>query len=315
MTTTKVFGHISPDTDATCTAIIWAWYLSTHTTNKAEPFVLGTLNKETQFVLNRWGFNEPSLLEGIGEGDKVVIVDTNNPQELLADIQKADILQIIDHHKLVGGISTDSPIDMTIRPVASTATVMYDLMGKVVTGEDAEVLPENIAGLILSCILSDTLEFRSPTTTPHDKAVAEKLAKRLGISISDYAGEMFKAKSDVSDFTDVGLVHIDSKKFEVGDKNIRVSVVETTDPSSILDRREGIVRAISEVIQKDGDIDDVLFFVIDILKEEATVFTHNDFLKSVVRASFGVNAEGDTEVLPGVVSRKKQIVPVLKINS
>ncbi len=315
MTTIKVFGHISPDTDATCTAIIWAWYLSTHTTNKAEAFVLGSLNKETQFVLSRWGFGEPSLLETVGEGDKVVIVDTNNPQELLAGVEKTDILQIIDHHKLVGGLSTDSPIDMTIRPFASTATVMYDLMGKSVTGEGAELLPENIAGLVLSCILSDTLEFRSPTTTPHDKAVAEKIAARLGVEVSVYAGEMFKAKSDVSDFTDIGLIHIDSKKFEVGDKNIRVSVVETTTPDSILARKDGLVSAIAEVIKQDGDIDDVLFFVIDILKEEATVFTHNDFLRKLVSMSFGVNvpADQDSVVLPGVVSRKKQIVPVLRL--
>jgi manganese-dependent inorganic pyrophosphatase len=106
---------------------------------------------------------------------------------------------------------------------------------------------------------------------------------------------------------------MDSKKFEVGDKNIRVSVVETTDPASILARKEGIVTAIGEVIQKDGDIDDVLFFIVDILKEEATVFTHNDFLKSVVGASFGVSVSGDTHVLPGIVSRKKQIVPALKL--
>jgi manganese-dependent inorganic pyrophosphatase len=315
MTTIKVFGHISPDTDATCTALIWAWYLSTHTTNKAEAFVLGSLNKETQFVLSRWGFGEPSLLETVGEGDQVVIVDTNNPQELLVGVEKADILQIIDHHKLVGGLSTDSPIDMTIRPFASTATVMYDLMGKAVTGEGAELLPENMAGLILSCILSDTLEFRSPTTTPHDKAIAEKIAERLGVNLSDYAGEMFKAKSDVSDFTDIGLVHIDSKKFEVGDKNIRVSVVETTTPDSILARKDGLVSAMTEVIKQDGDIDDVLFFVIDILKEEATVFTHNDFLRKLVSTSFGVNvsADQDSMVLPGVVSRKKQIVPVLRL--
>jgi manganese-dependent inorganic pyrophosphatase len=166
---------------------------------------------------------------------------------------------------------------------------------------------------MLSCILSDTLEFRSPTTTPHDKAIAEKLAKQLGLNITEYANEMFKAKSDVSDFTDTGLIHMDSKKFEVGDKNIRVSVVETTDPASILARKEGIVSAIGEVIKKDGDIDDVLFFIVDILKEEATVFTYNDFLKGVVGASFGVEVFGDTQVLPGIVSRKKQIVPALKL--
>ncbi len=308
MTTIKVFGHISPDTDATSCAIIWTWYLNTHTTYKAESYVLGGLNKETQFVLNRWGHSEPQLLEKITPDDNIVIVDTNNPQELLAGVNEANIMQIIDHHKLVGGLETKGPIEMTIRPVASTATVMHDLMGA-----HADTMPEDIAGIMLSCILSDTLEFRSPTTTPHDKAIAEKLATRLGLNITEYANEMFKAKSDVSDFTDTGLIHIDSKKFEVGDKNIRISVVETTDPASILARKDGIVKAIGEVIAKDGDIDDVLFFVIDILKEEATVFTYNDFTKSVVAASFGVNVEGDTHVLQGVVSRKKQIVPVLKL--
>lgn len=308
MTTIKVFGHISPDTDATSCAIIWAWYLNTHTTHKAESYVLGELNKETKFVLNRWGQTEPALLEAITPEDKVVIVDTNNPQELLDGVNDADILQIIDHHKLVGGLMTRGPIEMTIRPVASTATVMHDLMGA-----HAETMPEDIAGVMLSCILSDTLEFRSPTTTPHDKAIAEKLATRLGLNITEYANEMFKAKSDVSDFTDGGLVHLDSKKFEVGDKNIRVSVVETTDPASVLVRKAGIVAAIEEEKVKDASIDDVLFFVVDILKEEATVFTHNDFLKSVIVASFGVAVDGDTEVLPGIVSRKKQIVPALKL--
>ncbi len=308
MTTIKVFGHISPDTDATSCAIIWAWYLNTHTTHKAESYVLGELNKETKFVLNRWGQTEPSLLEAVSSDDKVVIVDTNNPQELLAGVNEADILQIIDHHKLVGGLMTKGPIEMTIRPVASTATVMHDLMGA-----HAETMPEDIAGVMLSCILSDTLEFRSPTTTPHDKAIAEKLALRLGLNITEYANEMFKAKSDVSDFTDGGLVHLDSKKFEVGDKNIRVSVVETTDPASVLARKAGIVAAIEEEKAKDASIDDVLFFVVDILKEEATVFTHNDFLKGLVVASFGVVVEGDTEILPGIVSRKKQIVPALKL--
>jgi manganese-dependent inorganic pyrophosphatase len=309
MTTIKVFGHISPDTDATSCAIIWTWYLNTHTTQKAESYVLGELNKETKFVLNRWGHEEPALLEKISSEDKVVIVDTNNPQELLVGINEADIVQVIDHHKLAGGLVTKGPIEMTIRPLASTATVMYDLMGKSVS----DTMPEDIAGIMLSCILSDTLEFRSPTTTPHDRAIAETLATRLNIDIPSYASEMFKAKSDVSDFTDVGLIHLDSKKFEVGDKNIRVSVVETTDPSSVLSRKEGIISAIHEVITKDGDIDDVLFFVVDILKEEATVLTYNTFTQDIVSASFGVKSDSDTEVLPGIVSRKKQIVPSLKL--
>ena len=304
----KVFGHKSPDTDTTCCAVLWAWYLNEHTMTKATPYMLGEPNKETAFVLNRWGVPQPPLLESVGKGDSVVIVDTNNPQELFENINETNIIAIIDHHKLAGGLSTDAPLTMTIRPLASTASVIHGLIGDV-----ADALPEQMAGLMLSCILSDTLEFRSPTTTPHDKMIAEKLAKQLGVNITEYANQMFAAKSDVSDYTDVGLIHLDSKKYEVGGKNIRISVVETTTPETILARKAGIVAAIREMVAKEPDTDDVLFFIVDILKEEATVLAHNELVKQIISKSFEVSAENDTVVLPGIVSRKKQIIPALKV--
>lgn len=303
-----VFGHLSPDTDATTAAIVWAWYLNTHTATPATPFVLGELNSETSFVLNRFGFATPELLPTLAAGTEVVVVDTNNPQELPANINELSLVGLIDHHKLVGGLETSTPTHITIRPLACTATLMYDL----ITAE-GHPIPENIAGLMLSAILSDTLGFRSPTTTPHDKDVAEKLAAIVGIDLETHADEMFAAKSDISGFSDSGLVKLDSKKYEVGDKNFRVSVVETTNPATVLARQAGIIEAIKTCIAEEGDIDDVLFFIVDILKEEATVLTYNDLTKQVISASFGVATTGDTEVLPGVVSRKKQILPALKL--
>lgn len=302
----KVFGHLSPDTDATGSAIVWAWYLTDKTGKQAKPYVLGELNKETEFALSRWEVDTPALLESIDPGDEVVIVDTNNPQELFENINEATILEIIDHHKLTGGIETAGPATVTMRPLASTASVLFDLMG------DIE-LPDYIAGILLTCILSDTLEFRSPTTTPHDKDIAEKLATRLGITISDYAAEMFAAKSDISDFTDSGLINLDSKKYGIGEMNFRVSVIETTNPAVVLERKAGIVTAINELITQESDVDEVLFFVVDILNEEATVFTYNDRVKTIIEKSFAVTVESDTEVLPGIVSRKKQILPNLKV--
>jgi len=302
----RVFGHLSPDTDATGSAIVWAWYLAEKTGKQATPYVLGELNKETQFVLSRWEVETPALLESIAPETPVVIVDTNNPQELFDNINEADVLEIIDHHKLTGGIETAGPATVTMRPLASTASVIYDLMG------DTE-LPKQMAGILLSCILSDTLEFRSPTTTPHDKDIAEKLADQLGVTIADYAAEMFAAKSDVSDFTDSGLIKLDSKKYAVGDTNFRISVIETTDPAVVLERKAGIITAINEIITIEADVDEVLFFVVDILKEEATVFTYNDHVKNVIEKSFAITVESDTEVLPGIVSRKKQILPNLKV--
>jgi manganese-dependent inorganic pyrophosphatase len=306
----KVFGHLSPDTDTTGCAVLWAWYLNTHTSHQATPYVLGSLNKETSFVLSRWNVAEPALLESISADDEVVIVDTNNPQELFSNINEANILQIIDHHKLTGGLTSKGPLEITMRPVASTATIIHDLIE-----EHVATLPDDMAGIMLSCILSDTLAFRSPTTTPHDKDVAEQLAAKLGLDIKTYSDELFAAKSNVSDFTDIGLIHIDSKKYAVGDKNFRISVVETTLPETILSRKEGIVGAIKILLNEEKDVDDVLFFIIDILNEEATVLVYNQLTKDIISASFDVTVAGDTAVLPGVVSRKKQILPVLKLNN
>jgi manganese-dependent inorganic pyrophosphatase len=302
----KVFGHQSPDTDATGSAIVWAWYLSEKTGKDATPYVLGELNKETEFVLSRWNVEAPALLESITAGDDVVIVDTNSPKELFANINEANILEIIDHHKLVGGLETPGPMTITMKPLASTISVMHGQMG------DIE-LPKHIAGIMLSCILSDTLQFRSPTTTPADKDIAEQLATQLGVDIGSYADEMFAAKSDISAYTGSGLVKMDSKKLEIDGMNLRVSVIETTNPASVLDRKEEIVAAINKVKDAESDVDEVLFFAVDILNEEATVFTYSDTVKAIIEKSFNVTVDSDTEVLPGIVSRKKQIVPNLKV--
>lgn len=259
-------------------------------------------------MLDRWQVPHPPLLESVTADDEVTIVDTNNPQELFENINDAKIIEIIDHHKLVGGLKSESPLMMTIRPLASTASVIHDLMAPAAT-----VLPTDMAGLMLSCILSDTLEFRSPTTTPYDKEIALKLAGQLGVDVAAYASEMFAAKSDVSEYSDEQLIMLDSKKFEVGDKNIRVSALETTTPSTVLARKEGIVSAIKDILTKESDTDDVLLFVIDILKEEATVLVYNDLTKQIIKASFNADVSADTVVLPGIVSRKKQIIPALKI--
>ncbi|MBB96632.1 MAG: manganese-dependent inorganic pyrophosphatase [Rhodobacteraceae bacterium] len=305
--TTQVFGHKSPDTDSTGSPILWAWYLNEVKGTEAKPVLLGEPNTEAAFMLERWGFEKPEIISDVAEGAPVVIVDTNNPAELPASINGADITAIIDHHKLVGGLETKGPIDITVRPLACTATIMIDLMG-----DDAAKMPEAVKGAALTCILSDTLEFRSPTTTAHDKAVAEKLAAELGIDIAAYAAEMFAAKSDVSEFSDAELLRMDSKEYEVEGTKFRVSVLETTAPAVVLDRKDSLVESMKTVAAEDG-VDQVLLFVIDILNEEATLFVPNDLVKGVAEKSFDASVAGDTVVLPGIMSRKKQIIPNLKV--
>ncbi|MDA9609369.1 manganese-dependent inorganic pyrophosphatase [Paracoccaceae bacterium] len=303
----QVFGHQSPDTDSTGSPIIWSWYLNEKKGLPAVPKLLGEPNTEALFVLDRWGFEKPEIINRIIKGDSVVIVDTNNPAELPENINDADIQGIIDHHKLVGGLETSGPIDITIRPLACTATIMFDLMG-----EDVTDMPDPIKGLALSCILSDTLEFRSPTTTSRDRVVAEQLAKELKIDISNYASELFQAKSDVSDFSDVELLRMDSKKYPIADLSFRVSVLETTEPNMIFRRKKSLIKAMETVCLEDS-VDHVLFFVVDILREESTLFVPDENIKKVAEKSFAVNVTDDSVVLPGVVSRKKQIIPNLKL--
>ncbi len=305
--TTLVFGHKSPDTDSTGSPIIWAWYLNEIKGGNAEAVLLGEPNTEAAFVLKHWDLPKPRIIDSVAADQPVVIVDTNNPAELPDAINDADITAIIDHHKLVGGLETKGPIDIRIEPLACTATIMWKMIGK-----DMAQAPKWVKGSMLSCILSDTLEFRSPTTTQEDKAIAYDLAKDLGVEISDYASQMFEAKSDVSAFSDAELLRMDSKEYAVDGTQFRVSVLETTAPKLVLDRKDSLMASMVDVAKEDG-ADEVLLFVVDILNEEATMLIPNERVKGVAEKSFGATVAGDSVVLPGVMSRKKQIIPNLKV--
>ncbi|MCY4542653.1 MAG: manganese-dependent inorganic pyrophosphatase [Rhodobacteraceae bacterium] len=303
----KIFGHKSPDTDSTGSPIIWEWYLNEIAQMPAQACLLGPPSNEALFVLDHWGFEQPPTIDGVEEGDEVVIVDTNNVDELPEGIGKASIIQIIDHHLLQGGLSTSKPIEITMRPVACTATVMHDLMG-----DSARDMPSPIRGMMLSCILSDTLAFRSPTTTSHDRILATNLASGLGVDISEFSSQMFAAKSDVSMFSDAELLLQDSKRYQVGGKWLRITVLETTTPEQALARKSGLMNAMNAVADSEAT-DQILLFVVDILNNQSTLLVPNSFAAGIASLSFDVEADADAILLPGVVSRKKQIIPCLKV--
>ena len=305
--TTLVFGHKSPDTDSTGSPIVWAWYLNEIKGIPAKPVLLGEPNTEALFMLDKWDLDKPEILTTLEADTKVVIVDTNSPAELPDNINDADITGIIDHHRLVAGLETRGPIEINIQPLACTATIMFKMIGK-----DWAQAPRGVKAAALSCILSDTLEFRSPTTTQEDRAIAEDIARDLGVDISDYAAEMFAAKSDVSSFSEAELLRMDSKEFDLDGTNLRVSVLETTSPAPLLERKDALMAEMPKVAEADGAAQ-VLLFIVDILKEEATLLVPNDMVKHIAEQSFGAEVSGDTVVLPGVMSRKKQIIPNLKM--
>ena len=303
--TTLVFGHKSPDTDSTGSPIVWAWYLNNIKGIEAKPVLLGEPNTEALFVLDHWNLDKPEIMTDLPADADVVIVDTNNPAELPANINDANITGIIDHHRLVAGLETRGPIEIDIQPLACTATIMWKKIGK-----DWAQAPREIKGAALSCILSDTLEFRSPTTTQEDKAIAYSIAEELGVDMTEYAEQMFAAKSDVSAFSEEELLRMDSKEFDLNGTGLRVSVLETTSPAPLLERKDALMAAMPGVASADGAAE-VLLFIVDILKEEATLLVPNETVKKIAEKSFDATVSGDIVVLPGIMSRKKQIIPNL----
>ncbi|HSI20595.1 MAG TPA: manganese-dependent inorganic pyrophosphatase [Verrucomicrobiae bacterium] len=300
-----VLGHINPDTDTTCSAIAYAWYLS-ETGNEAAAVSTGSLNKETELVLSRFKQETPPLLQGLTENHTIAIVDTNNPEELLPGWDKATIISIVDHHKLVGGISTPGPVSVIMQPVACTATLILGLM------DQSNLTPsKEVAGIMLASIISDTLNFTSPTSTDTDKRAAERLAEIAGENMDELATDMFAAKSDLTGMSVHDILSVDSKVFTIGNEKIRISVLESTRPENALILRSELEAAMADLKEQDG-LTAAWFFVVDILESKATLIAPSSHEKELAVKTFGLPFDGDLLVLPGVVSRKKQIVPNLE---
>lgn len=301
----KVFGHKSPDTDATCSPIAMAWLLSKKG-EEAKAFVLGDLNRETKYVLDKFGLEYPEVLPALSEGEKVVIVDTNNTEELPENINDTEIIEIVDHHKLFGGLMTSSPTRVTMKPLACSATLVYFRM------KEESIVPEkNIAGIMLAAILSDTLKFTSPTTTEEDKKAAEELLKIAEVDQDSLAAEMFAAKSDLTGMNAKDVLYMDSKVFEFGSKKVRISGLETTKPENAKSMIEEI-KLEMENIKKDEKLDSIFFFIVDILNTSSELFVSSETEKGIAEKAFGKAFEGQFMNLPGVVSRKKQMAPAFE---
>lgn len=303
----SVFGHMPPDTDTITSALVYAWELNERGI-PATAFRLGDLNPETAFVLETIGVEMPPLLEGALEPKTpVAIVDTNNPAELPEGILKAQIHSIVDHHKL-SGLTNAEPLEVDMRTLCSATSILYS------RAKAANLTPTKpIAALMLAGILSDSLEFRSPTTTAIDRVHAEELGKLAGLDVHEFAEGMLNAKAQVDHLTPLELLKMDSKIFTIGGKKLRVSVLETTQPAAPLGKKVELVAAMKELVAAEK-VDDVIFFVIDILQEAATFISGSPTATRIVEKAWKVtvDAESGTVLLPGVLSRKKQIVPKLE---
>lgn len=302
-----IFGHKSPDTDSITSSIVMEDLEKKIGNSEAKAYRLGKPNKETEFILNHFNIEVPELLEEIPEKANVILVDHNSFVQSVQGIEKANILKVIDHH-CISGFETSTPLFYIAQPVGCTATILYELyaMNKL-------EISEKIAGLMLSAIISDTLLFKSPTCTPKDEEAATELAKIAKIDIESYGMEMLKAGTDLSDFSAEEMINLDSKPFETNGVKFQVAQVNTACIEDVLKDKEEIEKAINNFISANG-LDLFFFGITDIINSNTQVIALGTKTE-IVEKAFNVKLENNMTFLPGVVSRKKQIVPVIKENA
>lgn len=296
---TLVFGHKNPDTDTIMSAMVMA-NLENKLGNNAKAVRLGNVNKETEYVFKFLGIEQPEFIEDVNDGQDIILVDHNEATQSVNNLSNANVKKIVDHHAI--NFTTSNPVYYRAEPVGCTSTVLY----KMYKENDVEIT-KDIATMMLSAIISDTLLFKSPTCTAEDKAIAEKLAKIAGVDAEVYGTDLLKAGTDLSEYTPAEIINIDSKLFEKGGKRFKIAQVNTADLDSIFKDKVYFEAAINDEIQKDN-LDLYMFAATDIINSNSKIISlGND--SAVVEKAYGVTLDNNTALLENVVSRKKQMLP------
>lgn len=301
-----VFGHKSPDTDTICSAIVMSDFQK-KLGKEVKAVRLGELNKETKFALNYFGFEAPKLISKIEEGQEVILVDHNEFSQSVDGIEKAKIKMVVDHHRICD-FNTAEPLYYRAEPVGCTNTILLKMYK-----ENGFEIDKKLAGLMLSAIISDTLLLKSPTKTDEDEKAIKELAQIAGVDYKSYGLEMLKAGTDLSDYTAEELIGLDCKKCELKDKKAKVAQVNTADISEMMKRKKDFEVAMEKDIKING-LDIFVFVITDILESNSQAIVLGESTE-IFEKGFGKKLEDNTAFLPGVVSRKKQILPVLQENA
>lgn len=303
MSNVFVLGHKNPDTDSICSAIAYA-HLKKELGMDAEAIRLGEPNNETVFALEQFNAQTPRFVKRASDEVKqVILVDHNERQQSIDDIDEVQVIEVIDHHR-IANFETADPLYFRAEPVGCTATILLKLYK-----EHAIEVPADVAGLMLSAIISDSLLFKSPTCTEQDIQAAKELADIAGVDAEEYGLAMLKAGADLSNKTLEDLISLDSKEFEAGEHRFEVAQVNAIDVSEVLDRQAELEVLINDTVAAKG-LDLFVFTVTDILNNnsEAIVLGRRS---DIIESAFQSSVENNRVILPGVVSRKKQIVPVI----
>ena len=300
-----VFGHQNPDTDAIASSYGWAHLEREVFGRDAEAVALGTPNEETAFALEYFGVTAPRVVESAkAEGvNQVVLTDHNEFQQSIADIKEVEVAAVIDHHR-VANFETANPLYMRLEPVGSASSIVYRAFK-----ENGATPPKEVAGLLLSGLISDTLLLKSPTTHATDPQVAAELAEIAGVNLEEYGLALLKAGTNLASKSAEELIDIDAKTFTLNGSDVRVAQVNTVDIAEVLERQEEIEVAMTAAIVSEGYSDFVLM-ITDIVNSNSEIVALGSNMDKV-EAAFNFKLENNHAFLPGAVSRKKQVVPQL----
>ncbi len=302
MSKTYIFGHTSPDTDSITSSLVMADLEAKLGNEDAVACRLGNLNKETEFVLDYFDIEAPELIESLEAGSDIILVDHNSPSESIEGREDLNIVKVVDHHKIA--FETSSPLFVRVEPVGCTETVLLKLYK-----ENGLVPDKKIASLMLSAIISDTLLLKSPTTTDDDRKAVEELAEIAEVDYEEYGLEMLKAGTDLSSFTIDEILSLDAKQIDFKDVKSIVNQVNTADISEVMAMKDELEEGINKVIEE-NDLDLFMLLITDIVNSNSQVIALGKDA-ALVEKAYGVKLEDNTVLLEGVVSRKKQVVPIM----
>ena len=301
-----IFGHKNPDTDTICSAMVKEILYKKNGCEKSKAVRLGNVNKETQYVLNYLGLEAPELIEKVEEGQEVILVDHNEFNQSVEGIEKAKILEVVDHHR-IANFETSEPLYYTARPFGCTSTILYkEFKNRNIEIEKTEAI------LMASAIISDTLLLKSPTTTKHDINALEELGKIAGINIEEYGLEMLKAGTDLDDFSAEELINLDAKSLDKEGTKFVIAQVNTVSIEDVLKRQNELEEAMNNAIAEKG-LSLFVLAITDILNSNSEIIALGTKTDAVEKA-FDKKLENHRAFLEGVVSRKKQLLPFIDKN-
>ena len=297
-------GHKNPDADSVLSAVLISRFGRKMFGLDVEAVVANEINNETKFILNLLKIKTPRILKKI-KNEKVILVDTTEPNQIIDGLTEDNLLAIIDHHNL-GGLQSSKPIYTRVEPIGCTGSVMYKILK-----EENIKIDKVSAVIMIVCIISDTLNFNSPTTTNEDKKILKELNKIAKLNLKKFTKDLFAAKSSLKGISVKDIANKDYKQFEMGEYKVGIGVWETTDPKSVNLQKSEIIKEL--VSKKNKEKLDYLFFAaVDIVKNNSYLYIIGEEENVLAEKIFNTKIKDEVMFLRGVVSRKKQVVPQLR---